>query len=289
MYYEDEESQMDINSNISQDIDFSKKFELLYIVKINEPKNQNKEEIKERKERKEETKIEIQKRKSVSGNSENCFEKKFEKKEKDEKNEENIDNEDNKDNDANDNKVMFLIENEKTLKIGNNIKNKSYRCDNIIRMIIRNLIQEIFLDWINYGESDNSKLIYKINPQIFPKYYDFRGKKLKEIYSKEISKKEIQKHSINNEHNILIIKSPHGIQNTKLNYSFEEALKLFFCKNIAPKNISQIINIDENVEDEILKGLKGKEEYINRKGGNSSYKQKLIKALDKIKKDFVVN
>ena len=45
MYYENEESQMDINSNISQD--FSKKFELLYIVKINEPKNQNKEEIRE--------------------------------------------------------------------------------------------------------------------------------------------------------------------------------------------------------------------------------------------------
>ena len=53
MYYENEESQMDINSNISQD--FSKKFELLYIVKINEPKNQNKEKIKETKE----TKVQI--------------------------------------------------------------------------------------------------------------------------------------------------------------------------------------------------------------------------------------
>ena len=75
-------------------------------------------------------------------------------------------------------------------------------------------------------------------------------------------------------HNIMIINSADGVKNKKLDLTFEEALKLFFCKNNAIKNISGIINIDENKEDVILKGLKGKEEYINRKGGNSSYKKK---------------
>ena len=89
-------------------------------------------------------------------------------------------------------------------------------------------------------------------------------------------------------HNIMIINSADGVKNKKLDLTFEEALKLFFCKNNAIKNISGIINIDENEEDVILKGLKGKEEYINRKGGNSSYEKKIIKALDKIEKEYIL-
>ena len=271
-----EESEIDNYSNISKDNEI---IGILNIFNpINGPRIQNNNEII--KEGKEEIEEEIEKKtieKSV--NPEKEIEKENEK-----ETDENIKNEDNE---VNEKKVIFSIENEKMLKIGNKLKNKSYRCDNLVMMIIRNLIQEIFLDWINYGVSDNSKQLCKINPQIFRQKIDFKGKKLKEIYSKEI-KKEKEKHSFNYKHNSLIIESADGIKNMKLNFTFEEALKLFFCKNNANKNISRIINIDENKEDVILKGLKGKEEYKNRKGGDSSYKRQLIKALDKIEKEYIL-
>lgn len=272
-----EESEIDNYSNISKDNEI---IGILNIFNpINGPRIQNNNEII--KEGKEEIEEEIEKKtieKSV--NPEKEIEKENEK-----ENDENIKNEDNE---VNEKKVIFSIENEKMLKIGNKLKNKSLRCDNIVIMVIRNLIQEIFLDWINYGVSDNSKQLCKINPQIFRQKIDFKGKKLKEIYSKEISEKEKEKHSFNYKHNSLIIESADGVKNMKLNFTFEEALKLFFCKNNANKNISRIINIDENKEDVILKGLKGKEEYKNRKGGDSSYKRKLIKALDKIEKEYIL-
>ena len=193
--FRNEEYEIDIYSNILKDIDYMEIIEILNIINpINEPKIQNNNEII--KEGKEETEEETEKKKiEISKNidvkmSENS-EKEIEKKNDGNENDASIENEDNE---VNEKKVIFLIENEKMLKIGNKLKNKSYRCDNLVIMIIRNLIQEIFLDWINYGVSDNSKQLCKINPQIFRKKYDFKGKKLKEIYSKEISKKEKEKH-----------------------------------------------------------------------------------------------
>ena len=282
-----EESQLDIDSNISKNSYYSEDLDISYIInQINDPKNQDNKKIEKEAKiqtQKELTQKMIEKSEDINvkyaENSENCFKKENEKKENDE-NDEGIKNEDNE---VNDKKLMFSILNEKLLKIGNYIKKKSCRRDNLNQMIIRNLIQEILLDWINYGETDNSKKLCKINPQIFRKKYDFRGKKLKEIYSKEISKKEKEKHSYCDNHNILIIKSAYGIKNIKLNLTFKQALHLFFCKNNAIKNISDIIQIDENEEDVFLEGLKGKEEYINRKGGNSLFKKNLIKALEKMK------
>ena len=186
-------------------------------------------------------------------------------------------------------KELFMISNEQTLKIGNNIRYKSIRCDNQINMIARNLIQEIFLDWINYGETDNSKKLYKINPKIFGQKYDFfKGKTLKKIYSEEISKK-----LGDNEHNIIIIDSAEGDKKIKLNFTFEEALKLFYYKNNVAEDLSEIINIDKNKEEiiksNILEGLIGKEDYINRKtkAEDSIYKQKLLLNLDKIKEIYI--
>lgn len=180
-------------------------------------------------------------------------------------------------------KELFIIQNEKNLKIGNNTKKKDNRYDNKMAMIIRNLIQEIFLDWINYGESDDAKKLCKINPEILRKNYDLRGKTLGEIYSKKLSEKEKQKYG--KDHNIEIINNSSGIKKIKLNFKFEEALKLFLCINNANKNLSEIINLDEYKEEEILKGLKGKEEYINRKKG---YKN-LPDAFNRIEKKYLNN
>ena len=71
-------------------------------------------------------------------------------------------------------------------KVGNNIERISYRADNISMKFKRNLIQKIFLDWINYGESDKKKRLKKLDPAIFKSSYDFKGKTLKEIYSQNI-------------------------------------------------------------------------------------------------------
>ena len=114
-------------------------------------------------------------------------------------------------------KELFTISNEKALQIGNNVAKKSNRYDNQINMIIRNLIQNIFLDWINYGENDSNKLC-KINPKIVEKY-DFRQKTLKMIYSEEISKKA--KKSYNIDHNIMIINSAQAEKKFILNLTFE--------------------------------------------------------------------
>ena len=186
----------------------------------------------------------------------------------------------------------FVLENEKELKIGNFLNKKSERSDNQTNMIIRNLIQEIFLDWINYGESDSSKKLVKINPKLLRNKVYFKGIKLKDIYSNKISIREKSIKKINDiNHNIIIINScENEIKNKKLNYSFEQALKFFYYKNNAKKDLSSIINLDENKEDiiksNILEGLKGKEEFINRKGGNLSFKKNLVKNFDKILKKY---
>ena len=40
----------------------------------------------------------------------------------------------------------------------NSIKRRKYRSDNILNMLKRNLIQQIFLDWINSGESNKNDI-----------------------------------------------------------------------------------------------------------------------------------
>lgn len=63
---------------------------------------------------------------------------------------------------------------------------------------------------------------------------------------------------------------------------FERALYLFYYKNDC---LTNKINLDEN-EDNILEGLIGKEEYINRKKGDASFRQKLIQSLDRIMQKY---
>ena len=82
-------------------------------------------------------------------------------------------------------------------------KNPSTRTDNILMRLKRNLIQNIFLNWINHEESDKNNQLIKLDPIIFRNSYDFNRKKLKEIYSEKIS---IKAKNVNENHNINIIK-----------------------------------------------------------------------------------
>ena len=180
-----------------------------------------------------------------------------------------------------------------TDKKENKIKNLRIRGDNCLCMLKRNLIQKIFLNWINDGETDKNNKLIKLDPSIFRNSYDFRGKKLKEIYSQATCKKE---KSLNNNHNFNIIKNAKGIKNIKLNFTFEQALSLFYYKKVNKNVLIRIIqNIQENEniinEINIIKGLKGKEEYLNEKYNNKgfAFKNKLEKKLIKIKEKLLAN
>ena len=113
----------------------------------------------------------------------------------------------------------------------------------------------------------------KLDPIIFNNLKNLKGKQLKEIYSQELSPKL---KNIDKNHNINIIQRAEGIKAIKLNLTFEQALKLFYYKEI---DDDEIIDVEK-----LIKGLKGKEEYLNEKGkkGNYKYKEKLEIKLEKI-------
>ncbi len=184
--------------------------------------------------------------------------------------------------------ICFFIKNK---KIGYNMKtNTSSRYDNQMNKIISHLIQNIFLEWINNGETDESKLLRKIDSEVLKeKNYNFKGNTLKEIYSELKSKKKTSvKKQKDLEHNKeLIANCKDEIKNKKLEMKFEQALYYFLCKKDGSTN-KNINNLDEN-EDNILEGLIGKETYLNRIEGDASYKQQLLKILERIKKKYIPN
>lgn len=164
------------------------------------------------------------------------------------------------------------------------------RYDNILNMLNRNLIQTILLDWINYEESDKNKRLIKLDPIIFRNNKDFYGKKLKELYSQKISIKE---KNVDKNHNINIINGANGIKSVKLNLTFLQALKLFYYKS----NKTGLFEITNNLQEtkkiesetNILKGLKGKEEYLAEKEKKRGvlFKEKLEKHLIKIEQKYL--
>lgn len=175
----------------------------------------------------------------------------------------------------------------------NGNKRKRYRSGNILIMFKRNLIQQIFLDWINEGESNKKEKLSKLEPEIFRKPYNFDGKKLKEIYSEKIS---IKSKTLDKLHNIDVIKGAKGLKNIKLNLYFEQALKIFFSEEINENEISDIIDEEKKKnknfifnEIDMIKGLKNKEDYIHEKseGENISFEKKLIKILDMLEKKYL--
>ena len=78
-------------------------------------------------------------------------------------------------------------------KDNKNAKHVSKRDLNIKHKLLRQLIQFIFLNWINFGQNIKLK---KIEPKLLLNKYkdinDFIDKPLSEIYSNNISKREIK-------------------------------------------------------------------------------------------------
>ena len=118
-------------------------------------------------------------------------------------------------------------------KDNKNAKHVSKRDLNIKHKLLRQLIQFIFLNWINFGQNIKLK---KIEPKLLlNKYKDINDcidKPLSEIYSNNISKREI-KDGIDISYNINLIYSleKNSLMKTKLSLTFRKALRLFFNNN----------------------------------------------------------
>ena len=118
-------------------------------------------------------------------------------------------------------------------KDNKNAKHVSKRDLNIKHKLLRQLIQFIFLNWINFGQNIKLK---KIEPTLLLNKYkdinDFIDKPLSEIYSNNISKREI-KDGIDISYNINLIYSleKNSLMKTKLSLTFRKALRLFFNNN----------------------------------------------------------
>ena len=118
-------------------------------------------------------------------------------------------------------------------KDNKNAKHVSKRDLNIKHKLLRQLIQFIFLNWINFGQNIKLK---KIGPKLLLNKYkdinDFIDKPLSEIYSNNISKREI-KDGIDISYNINLIYSleKNSLMKKKLSLTFRKALRLFFNNN----------------------------------------------------------
>jgi len=118
-------------------------------------------------------------------------------------------------------------------KDNKNAKHVSKRDLNIKHKLLRQLIQFIFLNWINFGQNIKLK---KIEPKLLlNKYKDINDcidKPLSEIYSNNISKREI-KDGIGILYNINLIYSleKNSLMKKKLSLTFRKALRLFFNNN----------------------------------------------------------
>ena len=118
-------------------------------------------------------------------------------------------------------------------KDNKNAKHVSKRDLNIKHKLLRQLIQFIFLNWINFGQNIKLK---KIEPTLLLNKYkdinDFIDKPLSEIYSNNIAKRE-NKDCIDISYNINLIYSleKNSLMKTKLSLTFRKALRLFFNNN----------------------------------------------------------
>jgi len=157
-------------------------------------------------------------------------------------------------------------------KDNKNAKHVSKRDLNIKHKLLRQLIQFIFLNWINFGQNIKLK---KIEPTLLLNKYkdinDFIDKPLSEIYSNNISKREI-KDGIDISYNINLIYSleKNSLMKTKLSLTFRKALRLFFNNNDEKEKL---------YSNDFLNGLKNYISYIESEFKKINSKGKYFEKL----------
>lgn len=155
----------------------------------------------------------------------------------------------------------------------------------IIRdMIVRNLIQKIIPDWINYEEKDKNNYLRKINPSLLKEsnYLDKnKNKTIKEIFEL----KNVNEDIVENSDKEKLI---------KLKFTLTEIFLAFNQKKIREEllfiKIPELIGMDEEERkiyvDNFYNRLKEKEEYCDEKGGSAAYQKKLKDVLNKLETDL---
>lgn len=173
-------------------------------------------------------------------------------------------------------KSEFLIQNSIYLRSGNKTRKKSHRGSNCKNKILRNLIQDIFIDWSSKPNNKKNnktnirqlkKLSKKYLEVFYKNYIHMKNITLKEIYSGDCFTEILEGDKHIFEHNKKAIEKSKYMEN-KLDCTFKQAFKYFYNK----ENDIVFHNND------ILDGLKSKNEYIKEKG-EKEFLEKYIEEL----------
>lgn len=160
------------------------------------------------------------------------------------------------------------------LRSGNNTKIISFRPSNCINKILRNLFQNIYIDWISISSKSKLKKLSKNCLEvIYIRYKVLKNVKLKEIYSGNFFEKKLEKDREIFEENKKVIKESSLDMKYKLDYTFQQAYNFFYNK------------IEYSTQnDNILNGLKSKNEYIkeHNKYNNQDVKKLFEKAMESL-------
>ena len=171
---------------------------------------------------------------------------------------------------------QFIIIKTDYSKSGYQINVISHRSSNCKNRILRNLIQDIFIDWISRSSNKKKfrrlkKLSKNLLEVIYKNYMDLKEFTLKEIYSGEYFKEILEQDRHIFEYNKKIIETYKNM-NSKLNCTFKQAFNFFINKE----------NIISSQNGIILYGLKSKNEYINEKKGNEILEENMQKLIEDI-------
>ena len=171
--------------------------------------------------------------------------------------------------------VQFILRKTYYERSGNITTKISHRSSNFKNRILRNLIQDILIDWLSKSNKRiNKKTIRKLKKLsnnylqvIYKDYMKMKEYKLKDIYSGDCFKEILEKDKHIFEFNKKVIEESEDME-TKLNCTFKQAFNYFYNKE-------KIISCQNG---DILNGLKSKNEYINEKR-EKEFLEKYMKEL----------
>ena len=170
----------------------------------------------------------------------------------------------------------FIINKSDYQKSGYQTKIISHRSSNCKNKILRNLIQDILIDWLSITNNKRRilrlKKLSKNNLEvIYKNYMNIKDFRLKEIYSGEYLKETSEKDRHIFFFFFKLIETSENME-AKLNCSFKQAFNYF-------NNKESIISSQNS---NILSGLKSKNEYINEKKDKEFLEKNIQKLFEEI-------
>ncbi len=145
-------------------------------------------------------------------------------------------------------------------------------------MIIRNLIQEIILNWVNYEEKNKNNYLRKINPSIL-KESNYLDKNKNKTIGEIFELKNVNEDIVENADKEKLI---------KFKFTLTEIFLAFNQKNyregLLILKFPELTKMGEEERkiyvNNFYNRLKEKEEYCNEKGGSVAYQKKLKVVLN---------